>query len=101
MDMPRAGRSVKVIIYVSRPPPKAEGTKETEKEVKVRDVVEGNLRTGRPKTQSLVDSEFQQRVGAMTVGVCGPGAFADDVRAAARGVVTAGNVNFWEEAFTW
>ena len=101
MDMPRAGRSVKVIVYVSRPPPKDENTKESEKEVKVKDLCEGNLRTGRPKTQSLVESEFEERIGAMTVGVCGPGALADDVRAAARGVVTAGNVDFWEEAFTW
>lgn len=104
MDMPRAGRTVKIVIYVSRGGAvgqKDERTKESEKEVKVRDLVEGNLRTGRPKTQQLLESEFEQRIGAMTVGVCGPGALADDVRKAARGVVRLGKVDFWEEAFTW
>jgi ferredoxin-NADP reductase len=56
---------------------------------------------GRPKPGVLVQKEFQERIGAMVVGVCGPGAFADDVRAAARGVVGEGKCDFWEEAFTW
>ena len=56
---------------------------------------------GRPKPQWLVEEAWRKRVGAMTVGVCGPGAFADDVRAAVRGVERGGVVDFWEEAFTW
>ncbi len=96
--MPRDGRSVKAIIHVSQGT--ADGRK-GEKEMKVRDMVEGSLRFGRPRVQDIVEAEFVKRIGAMTVGVCGPGALADDVRAAARGVVTMGNVDFWEEAFTW
>ncbi len=98
MDMPRDGRSVKAIIHVSQGT--ADGRK-GEKEMRVRDMVEGSLRSGRPRVQDIVEAEFVKRIGAMTVGVCGPGALADDVRAAARGVVTMGNVDFWEEAFTW
>ena len=101
MDMPHEGNKVKVIIYVSQRGQRDEGSKDSEKEVKVRDLVEGNLRSGRPKVKNIVEAEFDARIGAMTVGVCGPGALADDVRAAARGVVTLGKVDFWEEAFTW
>lgn len=100
MGMPRDGRSVKAIIHVSQGGA-GDGTRKSEKEMKVRDMVEGGLRSGRPRVREIVEAEFAQRIGAMTVGVCGPGALADDVRAAARGLVTRGNVDFWEEAFTW
>jgi aspartokinase-like uncharacterized kinase len=33
--------------------------------------------------------------------VCGPGAFADSVRAAVRKKVDVGNITFHEEAFTY
>ena len=56
---------------------------------------------GRPRPRVIVENEFQNRVGAMSVGVCGPGALADDVRDAARRVSDRGKVDFWEEAFTW
>ena len=49
----------------------------------------------------MLEREFEMRVGAMCVGVCGPGALADDVRSAARGRVGEGKVDFWEEGFTW
>lgn len=98
MGMPREGRWVKVVIHVSKG---AANGKKSEKEMKVRDMVEGNLWLGRPKVRNIVEAVFAERIGAMTVGVCGPGALADDVRAAARGVVTIGSVDFWEEAFTW
>lgn len=55
----------------------------------------------RPRPSEIVEEEFQERIGAMSIGVCGPGALADDVRAAARSVMSRGNVDFWEEAFTW
>lgn len=61
----------------------------------------GKLKFGRPDVDRLLQDEFHDRAGAMCVGVCGPGALADDVRSAARGVMGMGNVDFWEEAFTW
>nr|POF03458.1 ferric reductase transmembrane component 3 [Quercus suber] len=37
---------------------------------------------GRCNPQTIVEKEMQERIGAMGVTVCGPGAFADSVRAA-------------------
>lgn len=59
------------------------------------------LTFGRMNIQEVVRHEFEQRVGAMSVGVCGPGGLADDVRATTRAVMDLGNVDFWEESFTW
>lgn len=56
---------------------------------------------GRCDPKTILEKEMEQRIGAMAVTVCGPGAFADSVRAAARGVVTDGSVDFVEEAFTY
>lgn len=56
----------------------------------------------RPDIQNIVQTEFEDRIGAMSIGVCGPGALADDVRYAARSVMgKGGDVGFWEEGFTW
>jgi len=60
-----------------------------------------HIRFGRMRVRDLIQEEVQERVGAMSIGVCGPGALADDARAAARAVMDRGNVYFWEEAFTW
>lgn len=57
---------------------------------------------GRPKSALILKEEFNRRVGAMCVGICGPGAMADDVRAGVRGLdMSKGVVDFWEESFTW
>ena len=63
---------------------------------------------GRANARVLVQKAFEERVGAMAVTVCGPGGFADDVRAAVRGVMgedreAGGNgvLDFVEESFTW
>lgn len=56
---------------------------------------------GRCNPQTLVDKEFVSRVGAMAVTVCGPGGFADAVRAAARRRVEIGSIDFIEESFTY
>ncbi|KAK3651654.1 hypothetical protein LTR56_005462 [Elasticomyces elasticus] len=56
---------------------------------------------GRCNPKTIVEKEMQERIGAMGVTVCGPGAFADSVRAAVRDVVTEGCVDFVEEAFTY
>ncbi|KAF4124444.1 Ferric reductase NAD binding domain [Geosmithia morbida] len=56
---------------------------------------------GRPNIPFLLVKEVQEQVGAMCVTVCGPGAMADDVRAATRAVQGDSVVDFIEESFTW
>lgn len=56
---------------------------------------------GRCNPATVIDKEVQDRVGAVGITVCGPGAFADSVRAAARNRVQNGSVDFIEEAFTY
>lgn len=56
----------------------------------------------RPNVATLLKKEVAEQEGAMCVTVCGPGALADDVRAAVRGVLDEGTVvDFVEESFTW
>lgn len=90
-------RLLKLLFYVSSPPKETGGDADGPSAV-----CGAQVRSGRANILDIVERETEQRVGAMTIGVCGPGAFADDVRAAARGVMGRGkNVDFWEEAFTW
>ncbi|KAL4895765.1 ferric reductase like transmembrane component-domain-containing protein [Aspergillus ambiguus] len=57
---------------------------------------------GRCRPGVVLDEVLPRRVGATVVSVCGPGAFADEVRAAARANIARGMVvDFVEEAFTW
>ncbi|PNS18205.1 Ferric reductase transmembrane component 1 [Sphaceloma murrayae] len=56
---------------------------------------------GRCNPTTIMEKEMTDRIGAMGVVVCGPGAFADSVRAATRAKVQAGSVDFIEEAFTY
>ena len=56
---------------------------------------------GRCNATTIIRKEMQERIGAMGVTVCGPGAFSDTVRAAVREVVEDGSVSFVEEAFTY
>jgi hypothetical protein len=56
---------------------------------------------GRCNPATILQREVPERIGAMGVTVCGPGAFADSVRAACRGVVKEANLDFVEEAFTY
>jgi len=56
---------------------------------------------GRCNAATIVEREMSERIGAMGVTVCGPGAFSDTVRAACRAQVDVGNVDFVEEAFTY
>lgn len=95
--MPRYGRELNIVLYVTqlrREPPFSED-QSTEA------LAEMKVRGGRPNINKLVDKHFGERVGALSIGVCGPGALADDVRKAARRVMIKGKVDFWEEAFTW
>ena len=56
---------------------------------------------GRCRPSVILDEELPTRVGATAVSVCGPGAFADEVRAAVRERLHWGSMDFIEEAFTW
>ncbi|CEN62910.1 Putative Metalloreductase [Aspergillus calidoustus] len=57
---------------------------------------------GRCRPEVVLDEAIPIRVGATLVSVCGPGAFADEVRSAARARIGRGAViDFVEEAFTW
>jgi predicted ferric reductase len=57
---------------------------------------------GRPNIPLLLQKEVHGQTGAMSVTVCGPGALADDVRAAVRKVQDEqAVVDFVEESFTW
>jgi hypothetical protein len=60
------------------------------------------MHSGRCRPEVVLDELMPKSVGATLVSVCGPGAFADEVRAAARGKIGKGAVvDFVEEAFTW
>jgi NAD(P)H-flavin reductase len=59
------------------------------------------LASGRCDPLSILKEEMENRVGALFVTVCGPGAFADDVRAATRSQMSGGALDFVEEAFTY
>lgn len=60
------------------------------------------MHSGRCRPDVVLDEVLPVRVGATVVSVCGPGAFADEVRAATRGRIGRGAVvDFVEEAFTW
>lgn len=56
---------------------------------------------GRCNPKTIIEQEMPERIGAMGVTVCGPGAFSDSVRVAVREHVDVGNVDFVEEAFTY
>ena len=92
LSMPSRRDVLKIQLFVTKPK-------------RPRDIASASERVqvfpGRPKPVVIVEKEFRDRVGAMCVGVCGPGAFADDVRDAARNVVERGKVDFFEEGFTW
>lgn len=57
---------------------------------------------GRCRPGVVLDEILPNRVGATVVSVCGPGAFADEVRCSVRDRMGRGAVvDFAEEAFTW
>lgn len=79
-------------IYVTKPRHRAEVCSES-----------GAVRMleGRCKPDLVMRREMKERIGAVGVTVCGPGAFADSVRAAVRQQIEVGSVDFVEEAFTY
>ncbi|EXJ53678.1 uncharacterized protein A1O5_13130 [Cladophialophora psammophila CBS 110553] len=56
---------------------------------------------GRVDPGAVLDEVIPVRVGAVMVSVCGPGALADEVRAAVRSRIHLGNLELNEESFTW
>ncbi|PGH28288.1 hypothetical protein AJ80_00179 [Polytolypa hystricis UAMH7299] len=57
---------------------------------------------GRCRPDVVLEEVLPTRVGATAVSVCGPGAFADEVRASVRRRLAKGiAIDFVEEAFTW
>ncbi|KAL1302692.1 hypothetical protein AAFC00_003054 [Neodothiora populina] len=56
---------------------------------------------GRCNPTTIIEKEVAEQVGAMGITVCGPGAFADSVRAAARRKVDESSLVFIEEGFSY
>ena len=92
LAMPGRREVLKILLFVTKP--------KSPKEV-VSPSTTVQMFPGRANSKVIVQREFAERVGAMCVTCCGPGAFADDVRDAARSVMEFGAVDFIEEAFTW
>lgn len=83
---------LKIVVFVSKPsrPIDASKSKPTMR------IVEGRADPG-----SILDEVIPTRIGATMVSVCGPGALADEVRAAVRSRIHLANVDMNEESFTW
>ena len=87
----RHGRDLEIITHITQ-------LRSVEESIVPKEM---QIHPGRANVAKLIEYQFEERIGAMTIGVCGPGALADDVRNAARAVMSRGKVDFWEEAFTW
>ena len=93
LALPNRKAILRLMIFVTRP--------RSAKEVCSRSETV-QMFPGRCNAKEVLRSEMERRVGAVGVTVCGPGAFADDVRAGVREVgVGGGTCDFVEEAFTW
>lgn len=92
LQMPGRKGMLRMIFYVTRPRRKQDF-----------DVPSSSIEV-RPKRcdpSEVLDEVLPGRVGATMVTVCGPGAFADEVRAAVRQRIEVGNIDMNEESFTW
>lgn len=92
LAMPNRKEVLKVLLFITKPRNAREVISRSETV---------QMFPGRANPRVIIGKEMESRVGAMAVTVCGPGAFADDVRAAAREQVGVGTVDFVEESFTW
>ena len=92
MVMPGRREMLKILLYVTKPRNPADYRSPG-----------GTIRTyaGRCSPGAILDDELPERVGATMVSVCGPGAFADEVRAAVRTRMGVACIDFNEESFTW
>jgi predicted ferric reductase len=104
LAVPNADPVVRIDMYVTRAKTSTDLISgwEEENDIRPRRSAVVTMTTGRPDALDLLRQEMRQQVGAMCVTVCGPGALADDVRAAVRVVQDRGQVvDFVEESFTW
>ena len=92
LQMPGRREVLRMMLYVTKP---RVGTDLVSPSATVK------LYRGRCDAHGLLEDVLPERVGATAVSVCGPGAFADDVRAAVRAKMHWGSIDFIEEAFTW
>ena len=92
LQMPGRRDILKILLFITKP--------KSPREV-ISPSATVQMYPGRPQPQVIIDKEIDERVGAMAVTVCGPGALADAVRHAARKRVDVANLDFVEEAFSW
>ncbi len=92
LQMPGRREVLKILLFVTKP--------KSPREV-ISPSATVQMFPGRPQPEVILDKEIEERVGAMAVTVCGPGALADTVRHAARRRVDVASLDFIEEAFTW
>ncbi|RMZ76685.1 hypothetical protein DV738_g4859, partial [Chaetothyriales sp. CBS 135597] len=92
LKMPGRREVLKVYVYVTRPR-KLEGFISAGQRMQ--------LIPGRCCPGSVLDQELPHRIGATMVSVCGPGGFADEVRAAVRARIHLATLDMTEESFTW
>lgn len=83
---------LRIQLYVTKPRHKGEVVSNT-----------GSVQMfpGRCNPSTIMAKEMPERIGAVGVTSCGPGAFADSVRKAVREVIDEGAIDFIEEAFTY
>ena len=92
LKMPKRKEILSIELYVSKP--------------RAHEVIKSRservqMFPGRCKPEEILAKEMSRRVGTMAVTVCGPGAFADEVRAGTRAKIYEGAIDFIEESFTW
>ncbi|KAH8679507.1 ferric reductase NAD binding domain-containing protein [Tricladium varicosporioides] len=95
-----SGIEVKVLLYVTQQ--KGDDEKAIALEKQRRWSMGTNIHYGRPNLKDIVKYEVRERIGALSIGVCGPGGLGDGVRQASREAMGKGaKIDFWEESFTW
>lgn len=92
LALERRREVLRVQLYVTKP----RSTREMQSPSQTVQMV-----AGRPNVDVIVGAEAREQVGAMAVGVCGPGHLADEVRASVRRRQEETMVDFVEEAFSW
>ena len=93
LQMGNRKQVLKVLLFVTKPRSAREVVSRSETV---------QMYPGRCNPTLVLGKEIATRCGATGVTVCGPGAFADEVRGAVREVMDTGaTIDFVEESFTW
>ncbi|KAI9759948.1 MAG: hypothetical protein M4579_001981 [Chaenotheca gracillima] len=93
LALPGRRQVLRIQLFVTRPTRASEMTCSPSQTVR--------MFPGRPNLQTLLDLELKDRVGAMSVVCCGPGALGDEVRRCVRKRQDVGNLDLIEEGFSW